>query len=29
MAGHIGMIVSQKSPQQVWAPLFHWLKQHS
>jgi polyhydroxyalkanoate synthase len=29
MTGHIGMIASQKAPQQVWAPLFHWFAQHA
>ena len=29
MMGHIGMIASRHAPHQVWAPLFHWLKQHA
>jgi polyhydroxyalkanoate synthase len=28
MTGHIGMIVSPKAPQQVWASLFNWLEKH-
>jgi poly(3-hydroxyalkanoate) synthetase len=28
MTGHVGMIASEKAPQQVWSPLFHWLEQH-
>jgi polyhydroxyalkanoate synthase len=29
MIGHIGMIVSTRAPQQVWAPLFNWLEKHT
>jgi poly(3-hydroxyalkanoate) synthetase len=29
MTGHIGMMASAKAPQQVWAPYFHWLKEHA
>lgn len=29
MTGHIGMIASRSAPQQVWAPLIHWLGQHA
>jgi polyhydroxyalkanoate synthase len=28
MAGHIGMIASEKAPHQVWQPWFGWLRQH-
>jgi polyhydroxyalkanoate synthase len=28
MLGHIGLVVSRNAPQQVWAPLFHWLEKH-
>lgn len=29
MLGHIGMMASKNAASQVWAPLFHWLKEHS
>jgi polyhydroxyalkanoate synthase subunit PhaC len=29
MMGHIGMIASERAPQQVWKPFLSWLEKHA